>query len=40
MARPGSEERIAELERRVAAGELLWHPNDRVLLFGTKEDER
>jgi hypothetical protein len=29
--RPGSEAKIAELERRAAAGLELWHPEDRGL---------
>lgn len=28
-AQPGSEEKVAILEARAAAGEQLWHPKDR-----------
>jgi hypothetical protein len=27
---PGTEGKVAELERRAEAGELLWHPEDAV----------
>lgn len=31
---PGSQEKVAILERRAAAGHPLWHPNDRVDFHG------
>jgi len=39
-ARPGSEAKLAELERRYAVGLPLWHPRDRTQGFTEQENQQ